>query len=215
MKVAVDCQTRPEGSKPRALRREGFVPAALYGHEKAESISLTLKAKDAEKLLKQASINNTLIDVSITDISWTGKAIIREIQTHPWRRTLHHLAFFAIGSQASLQVTVPVHVVGEAPGVKEGGVIDQLINELQVQCAPEDIPEYIEVNVSKLEMGENIHLRDISIPKGVEVLDDLERTVLSLVAPRSVSAQDEEEGEEVSAEVAEALSAMSGEAGES
>jgi large subunit ribosomal protein L25 len=122
------------------------------------------------------------------------------------------LSFFAIAAQDSLQVTVPVHLVGEAPGVKEGGVIEQLINELQVQCAPDDIPESIEINVSEMDMGTTLHLHEVAIPEGVEILDDLERTVLSIVAPRSVVEETEET--EVAPEVAEALAAMSDEGDE-
>ena len=98
MSIAVECQKRPEGSKPRALRRQGLIPAALYGHNGAESVSLTVKSKDAETLLKNASINNTLIDVNIPDISWNGKAIIREVQAHPWKKTLFHLSFFSVSA---------------------------------------------------------------------------------------------------------------------
>lgn len=212
MPVTIECQTRPEGSKAKALRREGYIPAALYGHNGAESMSLTIKAKDAQTLLKQASLNNTLISVQVPEKSWNGRAIIREIQTHPWRGDLHHLSFFAIAAQDSLQVTVPVHLVGESPGVKEGGVIEQIINELQVQCAPDDIPESIEINVSEMGMGTTLHLNEVVVPEGVEILDDLERTVLSIVAPRSITAEEEET--EVAPEVAEALAAMSDEGDE-
>jgi large subunit ribosomal protein L25 len=212
MPVTIDCQPRPEGSKPRALRREGYIPAAVYGHNGAESMSLVIKAKDAQTLLKEASLNNTLVSVRVPEQDWKGLTIIREIQSHPWRGDLHHLSFFAIASQDTLQVTVPVHLVGDSPAVKEGGVIEQLINELQVQCAPEEIPESIEIDVSNMEMGTVLHLGEVAVPKGVEILDDLERTVLSIVAPRSVT---EEQAEtEVAPEVAEALDAMSDEGDE-
>jgi large subunit ribosomal protein L25 len=85
MDVTVECQKRPEGSKPRALRRSGLIPAVLYGHKGAESIALTIGAKDAETLLKKATVNNTLVQVKIPDLSWSGKALIREVQTHPGR----------------------------------------------------------------------------------------------------------------------------------
>lgn len=212
MPVTIECQPRPQGSKPKALRREGFIPASVYGHKGAESMSLVINTKDAQTLLKEASLNNTLVSVQVPEQDWKGLTIIREIQSHPWRGDLYHLSFFAIASQDSLQVTVPVYLVGESPGVKEGGVIEQLINELQVQCAPESIPESIEINVSEMPMGTTLHLNEVAVPEGVEILDDLERTVLSIVAPRSVTEQEEET--EVSPEVAEALSAMSDEGDE-
>lgn len=196
MQVTIECQKRPEGSKPRALRREGFIPAALYGHNGTESISLTINAKDAKNLLKQASINNTLVDVKIPDVSWKGKALIREVQAHPWRRTLYHLSFFAVGAQDTLDVVVPLNLVGEAPGVKEGGVLDQTLTELQVQCAPDNIPESVEVDVSGLEMGESMHVHQLVLPQGVTVMDDPERTFVTVVAPRAVTAEQEATEEE-------------------
>lgn len=96
MSTAIECQTRTEGTNPRALRREGIIPANLYGHNGAESILLTVKEKDVTTLLKSAEINKTLVDVSIRDLSWNGKAVIREVQSHPWKRTVYHLSFFAV-----------------------------------------------------------------------------------------------------------------------
>jgi large subunit ribosomal protein L25 len=95
MPLTIECQTRAEGSKPNALRREGLIPAALYGHKGTESISLTVKEKDAIVLLKAVSVNKTVIEVTIPELSWTGKALIREIQAHPWKKNLFHLSFFA------------------------------------------------------------------------------------------------------------------------
>ncbi|MEC4894908.1 MAG: 50S ribosomal protein L25/general stress protein Ctc [Oscillatoria sp. PMC 1051.18] len=193
MQVTVECQKRPEGSKPNALRREGLLPAALYGHNGAESVSLVMNAKDAETLLKKASVNNTLVDLQIPDLSWNGKALIREVQAHPWRRTLYHLSFFAVAGQDSVEVVVPVNVVGEPAGAKEGGILEQIITELKVQCPPGDIPESIEIDVSSFEIGTNLHLSEVVVPEGVTVLDDLERTVLTVVAPRLATTTEETE----------------------
>jgi large subunit ribosomal protein L25 len=102
MQVTVECQKRAEGSKPGALRREGLIPATLYGHKGAESVSLVLKEKEAINLLKKASVNHTLIDLTIPDLSWSGKALIREVQAHPWKKTLYHLSFFYVEEAAAL-----------------------------------------------------------------------------------------------------------------
>ncbi len=96
MPVTLECQKRPEGSKPKALRRQGLVPAVLYGHKGTESIELTLPAKTAETLLKQVNVSKTVIDVSIPDLAWEGKALLQEVQSHPWRNYLYHLSFFAV-----------------------------------------------------------------------------------------------------------------------
>lgn len=186
MEVTIECQKRPEGSKPRALRRSGLIPASLYGHNGAESVALTLNAKDAETLLKKATLNNTLVQVKIPDISWSGKALLREIQTHPWKRTeLYHLSFFSVAAQESLNVAVRLHFVGDAVGVKEGGVLDPVFTELQVQCAPENIPESIDVDVSNLQIGDSLNADQLVLPPGITILIEPGETIVTVVAPRA------------------------------
>jgi large subunit ribosomal protein L25 len=94
MSFTLECQKRPDNSKPNALRREGLIPATLYGHKGAESVSLVVSEKDANALLRKAYVNKTEIDLDISDLSWKGKAIIREVQAHPWKKNLYHLSFF-------------------------------------------------------------------------------------------------------------------------
>lgn len=182
MEVTVECQKRPEGSKPRALRRSGLIPAVLYGHKGAESIDLTVEAKAAETLLKKAAVNNTLVQVNIPDLPWNGKALLREVQTHPWKsKQLYHLSFFSVAAQESLEVTVPLNLVGEPVGVKQGGVLEHMITEVQVQCAPDRIPETIDVDVSNLDVGTSLHVHELVLPEGVTVLADSEQTVCAIV----------------------------------
>ena len=204
MIVTVECQTRKEGSKPRALRREGFIPATLYGHKGAESTSLTLTTKAAQVLLKNATVNNTLVDLNIPDQSWKGKALIREVQAHPWKRTLYHLSFFAVAAQDSLDVTVPVNLVGESVGAKKGGVVDQSITELQVQCSPDNIPEAIEVDISAMDIGATLSVGELMLPDGVNVVADSDQPVLSVMAPRKAEETEESSGETSEGETPEA-----------
>ena len=95
MAITLESKKRPEGSKPRALRRSGLIPANLYGHKGIESISLVLDAKVVERLLKQVTPNKTEIELSIPELEWTGTTIIRELQIHPAKGTPYHLSFFA------------------------------------------------------------------------------------------------------------------------
>lgn len=95
MPITVETQKRPEGSKPRALRRSGLIPANLYGHNGAESISLVVDVKTVERLLKQATPNKTEIELNIPDLQWSGKTVLREVQIHPAKGTPYHLSFFA------------------------------------------------------------------------------------------------------------------------
>ncbi|MEH2314147.1 MAG: 50S ribosomal protein L25/general stress protein Ctc [Nostoc sp.] len=195
MAITVESQKRPEGSKPRALRRSGLIPANLYGHKGTESISLTIDAKTVERLLKRASVNNTLIELNITDAPWRGKTLLRELQIHPAKGTPYHLSFFAVAGHGDTTVEVPLRFLGNAVGVKqEGGFLDTVITELQVSCAPENIPEIIEIDVSNLQIGDSLRIQELVLPQGVTVLGDTERVVVSVSQPQiSAAAEDEAE----------------------
>lgn len=200
MNITVECKTRPEGSKPRALRREGLIPAALYGHNGDKSVSLTIPAKEAQILLRQAAINNTLIDIKVPDISWQGKALIREVQAHPWKRTLNHLSFFTVSADQKVEIVVPVVVVGKAAGSKQGGIVEQIMTEFNISCSADNIPESIEIDVSNFEIGSLLHVGEVVLPEGATTLDDSERAVISVVAPAKAT---EEEMAEEAAEASE------------
>lgn len=197
MNLTVECQTRPEGSKPRALRRDGLIPAALYGHKGAESVSLTMSAKDAQMLLRKAAVNNTLVDLNISDISWKGKALIREVQAHPWKKTLYHLSFFSIPEGQTVDLVVPIEITGESIGVKQGGVIEQNLTELNISCTAQNIPEFIEINISNFDIGTNLNVGEVILPEGVTALDDSEQTVFSIVAPAKMETETEEAATEI------------------
>ncbi len=200
MNITVECQTRPEGSKPKALRREGLLPVALYGHQGAKSISLTMPTKEAETLLRKAAVNNTLIDLKVPDISWQGKALIREVQTHPWKKTLYHLSFFNVAADRQVELVVPIKIVGKAAGIKQGGILEQTVTELNISCAADNIPEFIEIDISNFEIGSNLQIKEVILPEGVTVLDDGEQTLFSIVAPAKMSEGATEAGEEATAE---------------
>jgi large subunit ribosomal protein L25 len=185
MQLTIECQTRPDGSKPNALRQSGKLPAVLYGHKGTESVSLVLSAKEAERLLRIASVNNTLIDVTIPEMPWAGKALLREVQTHPWRGTPYHVSFYAVADHGDLEVVVPIHFVGTAKGIKEGGgSLEMVMASLAVRCAASIIPEGIEVDVSNLDVGGSIHVSELALPEGVVAISDPERVVVSVLAGR-------------------------------
>jgi large subunit ribosomal protein L25 len=182
MELTVECQKRPEGSKPRALRRAGLIPAVLYGHNKTESISLTVNAKTVDILLRKVSVNNTIIDLKVTDLPWSGKTLLREVQSHPWKGFPYHLSFFAVAAHGDLDVEVPLHFLGEAVGVKlEGGILDPVMTALQVRCAADKIPDAIEVNVSELHVGGSLHISEIVFPAGVTALSEPGQLVVSVL----------------------------------
>jgi large subunit ribosomal protein L25 len=187
MQVSIECQKRVDGSNPRALRREGLIPATLYGHQGAESVSLTVNAKEAVNLLKKASINNTLVDVNIPEMPWNGKALIREVQAHPWKRNLYHLSFFSIANQKSIEVVVPVKLVGECAAVKRGGILEQRLTELTVRCSPTNIPETIDIDITNLDMGQMLHVGDVTFPEGVTALTGGDTVIVYIAVPAKLA----------------------------
>ncbi|MEY3869865.1 MAG: hypothetical protein RLZZ338_3756 [Cyanobacteriota bacterium] len=193
MELTVECQKRPEGSKPNALRRSGLIPAVLYGHNGAESLSLTINAKSAETLLKSHALNSILIQLNIPDLSWSGKTLLREVQRHPWKGNTYHLSFFAVGSHGFIDVEVPLHFVGEAVGVKmEGGILDTVLNQLKISCPPDSIPEFINVDVSGLHLGQALHINELNLPSGVTASGEANQVVVSILSPQGGSEGSEE-----------------------
>lgn len=110
-------------------------------------------------------------------------------------KTLYHLSFFSVASHASVEVSVPLNLIGQAPGVKLGGVLEQMLTELTVQCAPDRIPESIDINVSDMDIGTSLQVKDLVVPEGVTIVDAAETSVLSIVAP-TVATEDKTETEE-------------------
>jgi large subunit ribosomal protein L25 len=193
MELTVECKKRAEGSKPNALRRGGQIPAVLYGHKGAESVALTLDAKAAETLVKKSSLNNTLIQINVPDLPWSGKALLREVQAHPWKRNLYHLSFFSVSATDKLEVTVPIHFVGTAVGAKQdGGSMDTVLNELEVACTGDSIPEVIEVDVSNMNIGDAIHVHELTLPAGVTALGEGDRVVVSILGKATKTEESED-----------------------
>jgi large subunit ribosomal protein L25 len=96
MELTIECKARDSKANVKALRRQGLLPAVLYGHNGTEAVSLTVDQKAAETLLRQATVNTTVIDLQVPDLPWHGKALVRDVQTHPWKSSLYHLSFFAV-----------------------------------------------------------------------------------------------------------------------
>lgn len=184
MTVTLQCKTRSEGSKPRALRREGFIPANLYGHNGAEAISLVLSQKEAITLLKNASVNNTLVNLTIPELEWNGKVLIREVQTHPWKRNLHHISFFCPSGDNDVEVVVPLKIVGHSIGMAQGGIMEQMVTQLKVRCLPDQIPQYIEMDITNVDVGKTFSVANLVLSEGVKVLDDPNKNIIGIVAPR-------------------------------
>jgi large subunit ribosomal protein L25 len=173
----------------RKLRARGRVPAVLYGHGE-ETRSVSIDAHELERLFSHIHIESTLIDVTVDDDRKPMKALVREVQRHPVRDVVVHVDFYLIHAGESLTVDVPIRIQGSAPGVRIGGLLQQTLDTLEIRCLPDQIPEQVDVDISTLEIGDSIHVSDLVLPEGVEVLVDADRTVCSVVPP-TVSAETE------------------------
>lgn len=190
MDLTIDCAQRASDEKTKKLRREGTLPAVLYGHDGANSVALKLSNYDAEALLRKATVNKSVITVNVPDMPWSGKVILREVQKHPWKNKLHHLSFFSIASQKEIEVSMPIHFVGDAVGVaNKGGTLDMVMTEIQLKCPPDAIPQSLDVDISDLDVGDALHVGEMKLPPGTSVAVDDKLLVVSVLAPRTATAE--------------------------
>jgi large subunit ribosomal protein L25 len=184
--VNLDAEPRTDAGKgfARKLRSQGQIPAVIYGHGR-DPQPLSLNARDLDKLLEHIVAESTVIEVKIGDD--TSKTLIREIQRHPFKRQILHVDFQALVAGEKVIVNIPIVLMGIPEGVRlGGGVLDQTLRELEIKVDPADIPNHIEVDVTNLIIGDSLHVSDITVPPGVEVLDDPESSVCVCAAPRAV-----------------------------
>jgi large subunit ribosomal protein L25 len=167
----------------RSLRRDGQVPAVIYGHAR-EAQSLAINTRELERLLNRVSAETTVIELSLD--GRVTRTLIREIQRHPFKRTIIHIDFQELVAGEKVTVDVPIVIVGTAAGVREGGILDQVMRELSVEVDPVNIPNHIDVDVSSLTIGHSVHVSDLVLPEGVTVLDDPDATVAVVSAPKVV-----------------------------
>lgn len=181
----------------RRLRRDGWVPAVIYGHGE-ESRNLKVEELELRHLLERISVDNTLVDLAVED-DGTRKVLIREIQTHPWKSRILHVDFFHIQEDEEIRVAIPIRFQGSPLGVREsGGILQTNRNEIEVECLPGEIPEYFELDVTELEIGDSLHVADLNTG-GVRPLEELDAT-LCVVVPPTIVEVEEEEPEEVELE---------------
>jgi large subunit ribosomal protein L25 len=194
----------------RTLRREGKLPAVLYGSD-IESVSLAVNTHDIELLLNKISYSQALINLRVDNgQSFEKMVMIKEIQADPITQNYLHLDFYEVRMDQKISTTVPVEITGVSKGVEAGGTLQIIRRELDVVCLPSQIPDSIVIDISELDMGDSIHVEDIRPEGDLEIPFDVNFTVVTVVSPKAVSGEAAEEaGEE-----AEASGEASTEAGE-
>ena len=168
----------------RKLRQVGQIPAVIYGHGR-EPQSLALNTREIEKLLSTISAASTVIELSYD--GRTARTLIREIQRHPVKRHILHMDFQELVAGEKVTVSVPLRFTGVADGVRNGGgILEETMHQLHLRLDPSSIPDHIDVDVTALTIGHSIHVRELTLPEGVTVLDDANATVCVCTAPKAV-----------------------------
>ncbi|HTY45108.1 MAG TPA: 50S ribosomal protein L25 [Patescibacteria group bacterium] len=185
--IILNAQKRQEvgTSKVKDLREKGFISAVVYGEGKY-SFPIKVSHRHLVQLVHQHRLESAIINLKIEDDGGkkTRPCLIKEIQYDPVKGDIVHVDFNEISLTKSIKVNVPVITVGEAPGVKqEGGSLEHILWEIEVECLPTDIPKGIEVDISQLKMGDSVHIKDLKSSDKYKIMNDTEAIVLSVAAP--------------------------------
>ena len=197
--ASLSAETRTETGKgvARKLRAAGRVRAVVYRHAR-EPQSLSLTTRELEKLLSQISTGSTVVELSLGGA--TTKTLIREIQRHPFKKQILHVDFQELVAGEKVTVEIPLVFVGIPEGVRlSGALLEQILHSIEVLVDPSNIPNHIDVDVTNLAMGHSLHVRELVLPPGLEVLTEEEATVCAVVAPRAVVEETPAEGAEAGA----------------
>ena len=188
VKLSARARTHVGGSVANKLKREGLIPAVIYG-EKQESLPLQVGARDISNVLSRALGENILVELEIENAGQTTSrmALIQEVQHATLSGGIVHVDFHAINMNEVLHTPVPLEPRGEPAGVKSfGGILEQSLRSLDISCLPKDLPDVLSIDVSGLNIGSSIHVKHIQLPAGVTALDDLDLTVFLVAAPAVV-----------------------------
>ena len=183
--VKLKAEPRPDvgRSAVRKLRARGFIPAVIYGgNDKPQPLQVS--ARDINAMMSQASGENVLVELEIGGDGQSRTALVQEVQHSPVRGEIRHVDFHAISMDQMIQAEVPLEPVGTSVGVKTfGGLLEQSLRALAIECLPADLPDRITVDISHLNIGDAIHVRDIQLPQGVTPKVQVDLTAFSVVAP--------------------------------
>lgn len=201
MAITINAETRTDLGKgaSRRLRHEAKMPGILYGAG-AEPVNLTIDLREIRPQVDNEVFYSSLVNLKV-DGNKAEKVIVRDMQHHPYKVDVMHIDFQRIDPKQRIRIHVPLHFIGEevAPGVKlQGGILGRVVTELEVECLPKDIPEYIQVDVSELNTGEAIHMSEIKMPKDVELValkqdEEHDTAIVAVHAPKVSDTEDEGE----------------------
>jgi len=181
--IVVSAKTRTDRGKnaARRLRREGLVPGVVYGG-KGENVAVAVDPKALQRVLRSEAGRNSILKLDIANAGSTN-AILKSWQVDPIREKFLHADFYRIAMDVAIRVTIPIHVTGEARGVKvDAGILELIMREIEVECLPGDIPERIDVDVTDLGINGALRISDLAAPAKVKILEDADQVVVHVVS---------------------------------
>ncbi|BBO71719.1 50S ribosomal protein L25 [Desulfosarcina alkanivorans] len=197
-------QREAVGNGPsRVLRREGKVPAILYG-PKTEAMKLTIDKLDLEPIFKSGSVAQKVLKLEIEGLNDKRNVMVKEMQRHPVSQQLLHMDLYEVSMGTKLKVMVPVVVTGKCVGVEMGGMLQIIRRELEVLSLPDQIPDNITIDITDLDIGDSFHVQDLQLEGDVEIPADVNFTILTILATKAEEEAVEGEEDEEMAEGAEA-----------
>jgi large subunit ribosomal protein L25 len=189
----------------RRLRRSDQVPAIFYGPN-SQPVMLAVKRVDLKTLLKSTSSENVIFQLQIESGQGTSSktVMLKELQTDPIKPVFYHADFYEISMDKEITLNVPVHLLGIPVGAAKGGILQHVKRDLAVSCLPGNLVEFLEVDVSALDIGNAVHVKDLVLPAGLKTAEDADTTIAVVTAPHVVAEKVEEavEGEEKPEEAA-------------
>ena len=185
VKLAAQIRTETGRSAVKKIKNLGFVPAVIYSHDEAP-VSLKVSERDINTVLSHAVGEHLLVDLEIAGAS-NRLALIQEVQHHAVSQKVLHVDFHGVSANEAIESSIPIEAVGEAAGVKGGGILEQLSRSLTISCLPQDLPEIINVDVSALAIGNSLHVKDIKLPAGVKAVDEADKTIFLVAEPTVIA----------------------------
>jgi len=185
-RILLKAEKRIETGKggARGLRRQGMLPAVIYFG--ANSIPIKLQTKEMTKLVASGTGERTLINIELSGDKESGKehwAIIKDYQVDPVRNELLHIDFMEISLEKKIKFTVPILITKEPAGIKQGGILQHLMREVEIECLPTQIPDGIEVDASSIGIGHSLHVSDLPVKEGIKILSEPRDVILTVTAP--------------------------------
>lgn len=201
-KIVFTAEIRNEKRKKgtRKLRSKGYIPSIIYGPD-IEPVLIKLEKKETEKIIRHLSSHNVMAEMKLKKDGKkeTINVILKQIQTDPIKDEILHLDFYKVSEEKAVIMEIPISIVGESIGVKKGGILEHELREIKVEGFVREIPDFIEIDITNLDIGDAIFVKDLKVSEKIKIVEDPERVVVTIIKPKETV--EEEKAEQITEEV--------------